>query len=39
MQGDTPTYVEAMLVENGMIRFTGSLAEAKAFNAKDPISK
>ena len=32
MQGDTPTYVEAMLVENGVIKFTGTLANAKQIN-------
>lgn len=32
MQGDTPTYVEAMLVENGVIKFTGALANAKQIN-------
>lgn len=34
MQGDTPTYVEAMLVENGMIKFTGSFDEAKRLNQR-----
>lgn len=34
MQGDTPTYVEAMLVENGVIKFTGSLNEAKQLNQR-----
>lgn len=37
MQGDTPQYSEALLIENGIIQFNGSLAEAKkrAPNAKE----
>lgn len=34
MQGDTPTYVEAMLVENGRIKFTGSFDAAKRLNQR-----
>lgn len=34
MQGDTPNYVEAMLVENGIIKFTGSFDEAKRLNQR-----
>ena len=37
MHGDTPQYTEALLIENGMIQFNGSLAEAKkrSPNAKE----
>lgn len=34
MQGDQPQYVEAMLIENGIIRFTGKLVDAEKIAAQ-----